>query len=201
VGRGHKPLLLLWLFGRFAATGSSAASDVQAKEPVSPLINDFAPPVASAAAARQRAAMPFVKLERELWQVRDRAGRRDRPGRSSEPQVAGGARRAGQPAPGGGAPARQPGDAGRGRPGCCSTSTSPRALAALICDALDLDVAELETAAAARQPPAKGRRPAGPGGQASQRRCCGLMPYQCAVCGFDGALGRNPVGIEAAHVR
>jgi len=25
--------------------------------------------------------------------------------------------------------------------------------------------------------------------------------YQCAVCGFDGALGRNPVGIEAAHVR
>jgi putative restriction endonuclease len=21
--------------------------------------------------------------------------------------------------------------------------------------------------------------------------------YQCAVCGFDGALGRNPVGIEA----
>jgi putative restriction endonuclease len=67
-------LLLLSLFGRFAATGSSAASYVQAKEPVSRLINDFGPPVASAAAARQRAAMPFVKLERELWQVRDRAG-------------------------------------------------------------------------------------------------------------------------------
>ena len=25
--------------------------------------------------------------------------------------------------------------------------------------------------------------------------------YQCAMCGFDGALGRYPVGIEAAHVR
>jgi putative restriction endonuclease len=25
--------------------------------------------------------------------------------------------------------------------------------------------------------------------------------YQCAMCGFDGALGRHPVGIEAAHVR
>ncbi len=25
--------------------------------------------------------------------------------------------------------------------------------------------------------------------------------YQCAMCGFGGALGRNPVGIEAAHVR
>jgi len=25
--------------------------------------------------------------------------------------------------------------------------------------------------------------------------------YQCAMCGFDGALGHYPVGIEAAHVR
>jgi hypothetical protein len=38
------------------------------------LINDFEPPVASAAAARQRAAMPFVHLERELWDLRDAAG-------------------------------------------------------------------------------------------------------------------------------
>ena len=40
----HKPLLLLWLFGQFAATGSSAASYQQAEEPVSQLINDFGPP-------------------------------------------------------------------------------------------------------------------------------------------------------------
>ena len=25
--------------------------------------------------------------------------------------------------------------------------------------------------------------------------------YQCSKCGFDGALGRQAVGIEAAHVR
>jgi putative restriction endonuclease len=62
----HKPLLLLWLFGQFAATGSSVASYEQTEEPVSQLINDFGPPVASPAAARQRAAMPFVHLEREL---------------------------------------------------------------------------------------------------------------------------------------
>jgi len=43
----HKPLLLLWLFG---------------------------PPVASAALARQRAAMPFVHLEREIWDLRDATG-------------------------------------------------------------------------------------------------------------------------------
>ena len=70
----HKPLLLLWLFGQFAATGSSEASYQQAEEPVSQLINDFGPPVASAAAARQRAAMPFVHLERELWDLRDATG-------------------------------------------------------------------------------------------------------------------------------
>jgi putative restriction endonuclease len=43
----HKPLLLLWLFSQFAATGSSVASYQQAEEPVSQLINDFGPPVAS----------------------------------------------------------------------------------------------------------------------------------------------------------
>ena len=37
--RIKKPLLLLWLFGQFAATGSSAAS-YQAEEPVSQLINN-----------------------------------------------------------------------------------------------------------------------------------------------------------------
>jgi putative restriction endonuclease len=69
----HKPLLLLWLFGQFAATGSSAASYQQAEEPVGQLINDFGPPVASPA-TRQRAAMPFVHLERDLWDLRDAAG-------------------------------------------------------------------------------------------------------------------------------
>jgi len=70
----HKPLLLLWLFGQFAATGSSQASYQQAEAPVSQLISEFGPPAASAAAARQRAAMPFVHLERELWDLRDATG-------------------------------------------------------------------------------------------------------------------------------
>jgi putative restriction endonuclease len=71
----HKPLLLLWLFGRFAATGSSLAIYEQAEEPVSRLINEFGAPVASLFAARQRTAMPFVHLERELWDLRDGLGR------------------------------------------------------------------------------------------------------------------------------
>src|SRR5260370_42276742 len=81
----HKPLLLLWLFGQFAATGSSAATYQHAEEPVSQLINDFGPPGATTAAARQRAAMPFVHLERELWDLRGAAGRGKRPGAPRPP--------------------------------------------------------------------------------------------------------------------
>jgi putative restriction endonuclease len=44
----HKPLLLLWLFGRFATTGTTLASYREAEEPVSRLINDFGPPVTRA---------------------------------------------------------------------------------------------------------------------------------------------------------
>jgi putative restriction endonuclease len=70
----HKPLSLLWLFGRFAATGSTAAASAEAEGPVSTLINDFGLPVAKASAGRQRAAMPFVHLEREIWDLRDGSG-------------------------------------------------------------------------------------------------------------------------------
>jgi putative restriction endonuclease len=37
----HKPLLLLWLFGRFTSTGSTTAVYSEAEEPVSTLINDL----------------------------------------------------------------------------------------------------------------------------------------------------------------
>ena len=70
----HKPVLLLWLSGRFAATGSARATYAQAASPASQLINDFGPPVRSPALERQRAAMPFVHLERDLWDLRDRHG-------------------------------------------------------------------------------------------------------------------------------
>jgi len=113
----HKPLLLLWLFGQFAATGSSAASYQQAEEPVSQLINDFGPPVASASAARQRAAMPFVHLE-----------------------LAG-------------------------------------------------------TERVSRTVRLRPRR------RGFAEEVLRAYAYQCAMCGFDGALGHYPVGIEAAHVR
>jgi putative restriction endonuclease len=192
----HKPLLLLWLFGRFAATGSSAAAYEQAEEPVSWLINEFGPPVASPSTARQRAAMPFVHLERELWDLRDGLGREIRP---DAPE-----RRAWLVAR----------DAvGRLRPEVEQLLADRATLAAaarllldrhftpvlseLICDAVDLDVASLN--AVGTSVVGRSRQSARRSGFAEE--VLRAYAYQCAMCGFDGALGRTPVGIEAAHVR
>ena len=193
----HKPLLLLWLSGQFAATGSSAASYQQAEEPVSQLINDFGPPVASPAAARQRAAMPFVHLERELWDLRDATGKEIGPD----------------------APERRAwlldhGAVGRLRPPVERLLADPETLAAaarllldlhftpvlaeLICAAVDLDVPALDLAASEGAAQAARFRPRRRGFAEEVLRA---YAYQCAMCGFDGALGHYPVGIEAAHVR
>ncbi len=193
----HKPLLLLWLFGQFAATGSSQASYQQAEAPVSQLINEFGPPVASAAAARQRAAMPFVHLERELWHLRDATGTEIAPD----------------------APERRAwlldrGAAGRLRPPVEQLLADPATLAAaarllldlhftpvlagLICSAVDLDVPALDLAGTDRVSRTVRLRPRRRGFAEEVLRA---YAYQCAMCGFDGVLGHYPVAIEAAHVR
>jgi putative restriction endonuclease len=192
----HKPLLLLWLFGRFSAIGSTVATYAEAEEPVSALINEFGPRMASATAARRRAAMPFVHLERELWDLRDGAGAEIRPD-----------------APERGAWLTDRGAVGRLRPDVEQLLADPGTLAAaarllldlhftpglspMICDRVGLDLAVLELAASMRIAPAR-RSLRRPGFAEEVLRA---YAYQCAMCGFDGALGRNPVGIEAAHVR
>jgi putative restriction endonuclease len=117
----------------------------EAGEPVSTLINDFGPHVASAWAERQRAAMPFVHLEREIWELRDASGSEIGPD----------------------APERGPwlasrGAVGRLRPDVEQLIADPGTLAAatrllldlhftpgladMICDAVGLDLAVLELA-------------------------------------------------------
>ena len=192
----HKPLLLLWLFGRFADTGSTVAGYAQAEEPVSALINEFGPPVATASAERHRAAMPFIHLEREIWDLRDSAGLEIGPDfPESGPRLV------------------SHGAVGRLRPEVEHLIADPGTLAAaarllldlhftpglaaMISNAVDLDLATLELAAG----------PAVPLVSRSARRhgfaedVLRAYAYQCAMCGFDGALGRQPVGLQAAHVQ
>ncbi|CAL9542390.1 hypothetical protein SUDANB96_04284 [Streptomyces sp. enrichment culture] len=191
----HKPLLVLWLLGRFASSGSTAVTYDEAEEPVSRLINDFGPAVVSPSRARERAAMPFVHLERAIWEVRDRQGED-----------------VGPDAPERGHWLRTRGAHGRLRPevealladhGTVAAAARllleqhfTPALEGLICDAVGLDLAGTD---GALSPAARQRR---------QPRRAGFVEevlhayaYACAFCGFDGALGRHPIGLEAAHVR
>jgi len=191
----HKPLLLLWLLGRFASTGSALASYAEGAEPVSQLINEFGTPVSSPALARQRAAMPFVHLERELWDLRDGHGAEIAPD-----------------APERGRWLLDHGAVGQLRPevaGLLSDGTTLAAAARLlldqhftpvlsemICGAVGLDLATLEAPPALRASAARRLRASG-----FAENVLRAYAYQCAMCGFDGRLGRNPVAIQAAHVK
>jgi putative restriction endonuclease len=65
----------------------------------------------------------------------------------------------------------------------------------MICAAVNLDLAILEAPQVSRT---SARRLRTPGFAEEVLRA---YAYRCAMCGFDGRLGRNPVAIEAAHVR
>ncbi len=198
----HKPLLLLWLFGRFAATGSTSVSYKEAEEPVSHLINQFGPPVRrpSTANQRQRVAMPFVHLERELWDLRDAAGApigTDVPRRRRLLLDRGAVGRL-----------REPVETLLADPTTLAAAARllldlhfTPTLASLICDAAGLDLPALQDVAVEvggvrlREQTRQARRPE------FSEAVLHAYAFACAVCGFDGALGRTPVGVEAAHVR
>ncbi|WP_156722307.1 phosphorothioated DNA-binding restriction endonuclease [Streptomyces apocyni] len=201
----HKPLLLVWLLGRFAATGSTAVTYAEAEAPVSTLINEFGPTVSSRTLTRERAAMPFVHLERELWSLTDRDGTPLDPHTRES-----------------GATLRSLGAQGRLHPHLEQLLATPATLAAatrllldqhfttgleaLICDQVGLDLATLESAGYQPSAPSMPSTPSTPFRHRTRRagfaeEVLRAYAYACAMCGFDGALGRNPVGLEAAHVR
>ena len=191
----HKPLLLLWLFGRLADTGSTMATYLEAQEPVSQLINDFGPAVSSASVASHRAAMPFIHLERELWDLRDGVGHPIGPEAQERGSWLLNVGAVGK--------LRQPVEAVLADPSTMAAAARllldrhfTPTLEGMICDQVGLDLVALEATGTRRQP-APARRPRASGFAEAVLRS---YAYQCAMCGFDGKLGRNPVAIQAAHV-
>jgi putative restriction endonuclease len=192
----HKPLLLLWLFGRLATTGSSVASYADAEEPVNGLINQFGPPV-QRATARQRAAMPFVHLERELWDLRDATGDPLGPAVPERRRLLlnlGATGRLHEHVEGLLADPATLAAAARLLLDRHFTST----LAPVICDAVGLDRLNVATPAEGSRLAVVSRRRRS---AAFAERVLRIYAYSCAACGFDGRVGPVPVGIEAAHVR
>lgn len=180
----HKPLLLLYALGRWQRTGSGAVGFADAEGDLRRLLADFGPPRPTSP------AYPFHHLTSDgLWAVRTPSG----PG-SPGPRL--GALR-------GGAVGELPRDL------LVALDRDPALVARLARALLDanfpptlhqdlLDAVGLALDAAEAPPAYPRTRRRDP---AFRELVLRSYEYRCAVCGFDGQLGHEAVGIEAAHVR
>lgn len=183
----HKPLLLLWLLGRMQQQGTSACTYEEAEKPVSQLLDDFGPP----SVKRYRAAMPFVHLESEIWEIRGDCGKPLEDNRAAlcrahatgrlRPEVEELLR-------------RDPSLIAESARLLVDLNFTPTYLEPICADVgLDLEVAT-EDARQDRKVLRARRRPG------FRREVLHGWRNRCAMCGYDGALGRDPAGLDAAHV-
>lgn len=181
----HKPLLLLYLLGRLESTGSSRVGYREAEPQVSRLIEEFGPPARS----RHRAALPFFHLDRSLWQLSPQTARAqhghllDSGAQGSlAPEVE--ALLCTDPALRGALVQR------------LLETNFPESYFDPICAAVGLPRPQGLSAVAASQSATTRRRD-----PRFREAVFVAYSYACAMCGYDGRLGRDPVGLEAAHVR
>lgn len=182
----HKPLLLLWLLGRMQQNGTTACTYEEAEKPVSRLLDDFGPPAAN----RYRAAMPFVHLESDLWEL---GGDEGQPLKDTRAALC------------------RAHATGRLRPEVeqllrddpSLIGESARLLIDLnftqtylepICAEVGLDLEAAEESAGQPRSARPRRRPG------FRSEVLHGWRNRCAMCGYDGALGRDPAGLDAAHV-
>ena len=181
----HKPLLLLWALGRFQQTGTSRASFAEAEAPLDGLINEFGSPAVSP----HRAALPFYHLQSDgIWTLTSDTGVPPEPQRRRlldtqahgrlTPEVEELLR-------------REPDLLGSAAQLLISEHFTD-ALAPLIISAVGLDLDPLPSAIAV---PTRRRRD-------PRWRAQVLLAWgnTCAMCGYDGQVGGQPVALEAAHV-
>jgi putative restriction endonuclease len=184
----HKPLLILYALGRLQRTGSSATSYREAEADLLRLLADYGPVRRSTTPA-----YPFHRLQNDgLWLVR-----------TSDGSDAGDSR----------SRLRELDAVGRLTPDVESALRDDPGLAALVahavldmefpeslhtdlCQAVGLDLEALEVGAArARAETLRRRDPR------FREAVLVAYEYRCAMCGYDGRLGTEAVGLDAAHVR
>ncbi|MGY4952262.1 phosphorothioated DNA-binding restriction endonuclease [Streptomyces nigrescens] len=184
----HKPLLLLYALGRFQRQPDRSMRYSDIERDLRELLQDYGP------AHRTSPAYPFHHLVSDgVWEVRTDDG---------------------EPSPGTGVRVlRESGARGQLVPGLrAALSTEPALLGQLaqllldshfppsihsdIAAAVGLDLEPAEVAARTAGPAPERRRAA-----ELRRRVLVAYEYRCAFCGFDGSIGRVPVGLEAAHVQ
>lgn len=183
----HKPLLLLYVLGRYQSDGGAPVRFSEAEGQLSRLLEEFGPP------RKSSPGYPFHHLTSDgLWVVRTEDG---------------------LPSPGSNlGELRTSGAAGSLSPDLIDALNSDSHLLAQLARALldsnfepslhadicaiaglDLEAAELTAPSVGAQ---RRRRSAD-----FRHEVLIAYEYRCAFCGYDGALGRVPVGLDAAHVR
>ncbi|HEV2071237.1 MAG TPA: HNH endonuclease [Acidimicrobiales bacterium] len=184
----HKPLLLLYVLGRLQRTGTSKVSYADAEPILTELLRNFGPP-----GRKTSPAYPFHHLQSDgIWTV-------DAPAASdlgSSPTQLRGSGATGQ------LPTRF--EAALGKDARLVAIAArflldanfPESLHSDICAVVGLDLEAVEVRAA-RQRAASLRR------RDPQFRDTVLVAYEyrCAMCSYDGRLGAEAVGLDAAHVR
>jgi putative restriction endonuclease len=183
----HKPLLLLAALGQLQRTGSSTMAYTAAEPQLAQLLRDYGP-----AGRTTTPAYPFHHLQTDgLWTVQADHGQ---PGASPTRL-------------------RESGAVGRLHPDLEAALGRDPGLVALIAHALldtnfpeslhrdlsaavGLDLDALETSAArSRVRQLRRRNPA------FREAVLVAYEYRCAMCGYDGRLGTEAVGLDAAHLR
>lgn len=187
----HKPLLLLWMLGRVQAGRTGPVTFADLEVPVRGLLRDFGPPRTS-----YHPEFPFHHLTSDgLWTITDATGADARPLDTSVAKL------------------RAAGAMGRLEPTFEDALVAdPDLLVTVAHTLLDANFpASLHDDLAARTglalesdtPIPIAGRDHGRARRDPAFRSAVLVAYEyrCAMCGFDGWLGGEAVGLEAAHVR
>ncbi|MEV7776899.1 phosphorothioated DNA-binding restriction endonuclease [Kitasatospora sp. NPDC088351] len=185
----HKPLLLLYALGSYQQDAGGGLRYSVVEGELKRLLVEYGPPHATTP------AYPFHHLVSDgVWEVRTDRGEGS-PGTGVRELRASGA--TGRLAAGlRAALARDPSLLGR-LVRVLLDSYFPPSLHVELCEAVGLDLEGVETGV-----------PGGGGGGSRRQRdrrmrelILTAYEFQCAFCGYDGALGGSVVGLEAAHVR